>query len=123
VTLFAIPLLGERVGPFRAGAVIAGFVRALIILRPGFATVEIGVVYGLLSSAAFALYLVFTRKVATVDSTTTSIFYVGVIGMVMTTAVGVFHWQPMQTEDVRVVAGLCVTMCVAHGLLMAAMRH
>src|SRR5690606_33529911 len=122
VTLFAIPFLGERVGPFRAGAVVVGFIGAMIILRPGFATVEIGVIYGLLSSAAFALYLVFTRKVATVDSTTTSIFYVGMVGLVMTTAVGMFHWQPMRVEDTLIVSGLCVTMCVAHGLVMASMR-
>jgi drug/metabolite transporter (DMT)-like permease len=122
VTLFAIPFLGERVGLFRAGAVVMGFIGAMIILRPGFATVEIGVVYGLLSSAAFALYLVFTRKVATVDSTTTSIFYVGMVGLVMTTAVGMFHWQPMRLEDALTVSGLCVTMCLAHGLVMASMR-
>lgn len=123
VTLFAIPLLGERVGPFRAGAVIAGFIGALVILRPGFVTIEIGVIYGLLSSAAFALYLVFTRKVATLDSTTTSIFYVGIVGLVMTTAVGVFHWKPMRFEDMLTVMGLCVTMCTAHGLVMASMRY
>ncbi len=123
VTLFAIPVLGERVGLFRAGAVILGFIGALIILRPGFASIEVGVVIGLLSSAAFALYLTFTRKVATLDSTTTSIFYVGIVGVVMTTAVGVFHWQPMRTEDVLIVAGLCVTMCIAHGFVMASMRY
>lgn len=122
VTVFAIPFLGERVGPFRIGAVLAGFIGALVILRPGFATIEIGVVYGLLSSAAFALYLVFTRKVATLDSTTTSVFYVGIVGLVMTTAVGIFHWQPMRFADALTVAGLCITMCIAHGLLMTAMR-
>ncbi|WP_196257928.1 DMT family transporter [Pelagibacterium limicola] len=123
VTLFAIPFLGERVGPFRAGAVLAGFAGAMIILRPGFAAVEIGVIYGLLSAATFALYLVFTRKVAAVDSTTTSIFYVGAVGLAMTTAVGLFHWQPMRIEDILAVSGLCVTMCIAHGLVMVSMRY
>lgn len=123
VTLFAVLFLGERVGVFRAGAVIAGFVGALVILRPGFATIEIGVIYGLLGSAAYALYLVFTRKVAAVDSTTTSIFYVGVVGLVMTTAVGVFHWQPMTLENALMLSGVCLTTCVAHGLVMASMRY
>lgn len=123
VTLFAIPFLGEKVGPFRAGAVVAGFIGALVILRPGLVTIEIGIVYGLFSAAAFALYLVFTRKVATLDSTTTSIFYVGIIGLVMTSAVGVFHWQPMALIDVLIVSGVCVTMCIAHGLVMVSMRY
>lgn len=123
VTVFAIPLLGEKVGLFRGGAVIAGFIGAMVILRPGFVTIEIGVIYGLLSSAAFALYLVCTRRVATVDPTTTSIFYVGAIGLVMTTAVGIFYWEPLGLLDMLTIGGICITMCAAHGLVMISMRY
>src|SRR5690606_20056497 len=35
VTLFAIPLLGEKVGIFRIVAVLVGFCGALVIVRPG----------------------------------------------------------------------------------------
>src|SRR5690606_3228970 len=53
VTVFAIPILGEKVGIFRMSAVLAGFCGAMLIIRPGFITVELGVIYALLSSAFY----------------------------------------------------------------------
>jgi drug/metabolite transporter (DMT)-like permease len=123
VTVFAIPLLGEKVGIFRFAAVLAGFAGTLIIVRPGFASFEAGTVYVLLSCMAYALYLVLTRKVSALDSTTTSIFYVAVIGLVMSTAVGVFHWQPLTPEAMVLVAVVCLTMCGGHGLTMVALHY
>lgn len=123
VTVFAIPLLGERVGVFRMSAVVAGFLGAMLIIRPGFIAVEIGVVYALLSSAFYALYLVLTRKVSQLDTTTTSLFYVAVVGLVLTSAVGVFFWQPMAVGDWWLMAVLCLTMCGGHGLVMVSLRY
>jgi drug/metabolite transporter (DMT)-like permease len=123
VTVFAIPLLGERVGVFRMSAVAAGFFGAMLIIRPGFATVEIGVIYALLSSAFYALYLVLTRKVSQIDTTTTSLFYVAAVGLALTSGVGVFFWQPMAVEDWGLMAVLCLTMCGGHGLVMVSLRY
>lgn len=123
VTVFAIPLLGEKVGIFRMSAVLAGFVGALLIIRPGFITVETGVIYAVLSSVFYAIYLVLTRKVSQVDTTTTSLFYVAVVGLVLTTAVGVFFWEPIALGDWWMMAVLCVTMSVGHGLMMVALRY
>src|SRR5690606_34789373 len=62
VTLFAIPILGEKVGIFRFAAVGAGFLGALIIMRPGGVSLEWGVAYALASAALYAVYIVVTRK-------------------------------------------------------------
>ena len=35
ITLLAIPVLGERVGPHRLGAIVAGFAGVLLMVRPG----------------------------------------------------------------------------------------
>ncbi|SDG49701.1 DMT family transporter [Pelagibacterium luteolum] len=123
VTVFAIPLLGEKVGMVRMSAVLMGFAGALLIIRPGFITVELGVIYAVLSSAFYALYLVLTRKVSQVDTTTTSLFYVAVVGLVLTTAVGVFFWAPIAMEDLWMVGVLCLTMCGGHGLVMVSLRY
>ena len=123
VTVFAIPLLGEKVGVFRMTAVVAGFLGAMLIIRPGFVTVELGVIYVVLSSAFYALYLVLTRKVSQVDTTTTSLFYVAIVGLAMTTGVGVFFWQPLAVEDWWLMGVLCLTMCGGHGLVMVALRY
>jgi drug/metabolite transporter (DMT)-like permease len=121
VTLFAIPLLGERVGMFRIVAVMVGFAGALVILRPGGLAIDSGVLFALASAAAYAVYIVLTRRVARLDSTSTSMVYAGGIGLVMSTAVGVFFWQPLDLKALLLVGVLMVTMTTGHGLMMKAL--
>jgi len=121
VTLFAIPLLGEKVGVFRFVAVGVGFCGALVIVRPGGLPLDWGVLYGLLASAFYALYIVLTRKVAQHDSTATNMIYVGLIGLVLSSAVGVFHWQPMEFPAMLLMGAVMITSCLGHGLMMVAL--
>lgn len=121
VTLFAIPLLGEKVGVFRLTAVAVGFGGALIIVRPGGLEIGVGVICALCSSVCYSLYIVLTRKVSGQDSTATSMFYVGLVGLVLTTAVGVFFWEPLDWQGWMLVAVVMATTCVAHGLMMSAL--
>ncbi|WP_083988683.1 DMT family transporter [Devosia geojensis] len=121
VTLFAIPILGEKVGIFRIGAVVAGFAGAMIIVRPGGLPLDWGVLFAVASATLYALYVVVTRKVSHVDSTATSMVYVGVVGLVLSSATGVFFWQPMGWNDLALVAVIMVTGCAGHGLMMLAL--
>lgn len=123
VTLVAIPILGEKVGVFRFSAVAIGFLGALLIVRPGGLPLSWGVLYGVLSAAAYAVYIVLTRRVSSQDSTATSMVYVGVVGLVMTTGVGIFFWQPMPLEDLALVGVIMVTSTSAHGLMMVALSR
>jgi len=121
VTLFAIPILGEKVGIFRIVAVVVGFAGALIIVRPGGLPLTGGVLASLASSLAYAIYIVVTRKVARIDSTATSMVYVGATGLVLTSAVGFFFWQPMDGRSLAMVAVVMATTCAGHGLMMKAL--
>jgi drug/metabolite transporter (DMT)-like permease len=120
VTLFAIPILGEKVGAFRITAVLAGFVGALIIVRPGGLPLDLGAFCALGSAIIFAVYICITRIVSRRDSTATSMVYVGVVGLAMTTAVGVFFWQPMTLEAVLGALVVMSTTVIAHGMTMYA---
>ena len=121
VTIAAIPLLGERVGVFRLSAIAVGFCGALVILRPGGLAFDSGVVFAFGAATAYALYIVLTRRVAKSDSTPTSMLYTGVVGVLLSTAVGVFYWQPMDARALLIMAVLVITMCVGHGLMMKAL--
>ncbi|KFC63570.1 hypothetical protein FF80_03218 [Devosia sp. LC5] len=121
VTLFAIPLLGEKVGVFRFVAVLVGFAGAMVIVRPGGLPLDWGVLFAVLSSVLYALYLVITRKVSRYDSAATSMAYTGVVGLVLSGAVGVFFWQNMGWMDVLLVCIIMVTTCVGHGLMVFAL--
>ena len=122
VTLFAIPLLGEKVGLFRFGAVAVGFLGAMIVVRPGGGLpFDAGLGYAVASCSLYALYLVLTRKVGKLDSTATSMAYTGVVGLVLTSAVGVFHWTPVTWPELGLVLVVMVTTCLGHGLMIKAL--
>ncbi|WP_348063294.1 DMT family transporter [Devosia sp.] len=121
VTLFAIPLLGERVGMFRLIAVAVGFLGAMVIVRPGGLPITIGAGFAVASSTLYALYIVVTRKVAQMDSAPTSMVYASLIGLVLSTAVGVFYWQPIWGVDLALMVLLMFTTTVGHGLMMLAL--
>ena len=121
VTIFAIPILGEKVGIFRFAAVSVGFLGALVIIRPGGVPLDWGVGIALFSAATYALYIVVTRQVSTVDSAATSLAYSALVGLVLSGAVGVFFWQPMGWGDFALVARTMVTTCAGHGLMVFAL--
>lgn len=121
VTLFAVPVLGERVGVFRLSAVVVGFLGALVIIRPGGVPLDWGVAFAVGSGACYAAYIVLTRKVSETDSATTSMLYVGLVGLVIGTATGVFFWQPLDLRTGLLVGYIMFTGVAAHGLMIVAL--
>lgn len=121
VTVFAIPILGEKVGIFRFAAVGAGLLGALIILRPGGVPLEWGVAFAIASAASYALYIVLTRQVSRSDSAATSLAYGALVGLVMSSGVGIFFWQPMPWTDFALVVVTMLTTCAGHGLMVYAL--
>lgn len=67
-TLLSMALVGERVGPRRWGAIAAGFVGAMIILRPTAGGLDPAMLAALVSSVCFAGSLIIGRLTATRDS-------------------------------------------------------
>jgi len=112
------PVLGESVGWRRWAAIGVGFIGVLIILQPGIGVFNPVAVIPLISALMFAVYGLLTRYAARRDSTTTSFFWTGVVGVVMMTAIGIWFWQPMSRPDWIWMALLCVTGAGGHWLLI-----
>jgi len=92
VTILAAAFLREKVSWKSWGAVIAGFVGVLIILRPGSGLFEPAALLSLLSAAAYALSMVLARRYSADESTTVMAFYVNGVYMVAAAGVAlVFH--------------------------------
>ena len=85
ITVLSIPLLGEVVGIRRWGAVLAGMVGMLIVVRPGTANFQPAALFGIASSSCWALALIITRKIAATDSPQTTILWSAMIGAVVLT--------------------------------------
>lgn len=82
VTLLAAIFLHEKVSPQAWGAVIAGFIGVLIILRPGSGLFEPAALLSLFSAAAYALSMVLARRYGADEPTTVMAFYVNGVYLV-----------------------------------------
>lgn len=111
-------VLGERVGWRRWVAIGVGLIGVLVILKPGFGVFQPAALVALIAATMFALYGLLTRYAARRDSATTSFFWTGTVGAVVTTTVGLWFWEPMTTPDWAWMALLCVTGAGGHWLLI-----
>lgn len=73
-TILAILIHGEKIGPRRIGAILAGFAGVLIILRPGFDALELGLVTAIGSSLTFATALTMSRNLSNADGPLSTYF-------------------------------------------------
>ena len=125
VAALAGPMLAERVGLAHWLAIAAGFVGALIIIRPGAAGANPHLLLVLGSAACYAVYQILTRRVAGFDPPDTSVTYSALVGTVVLSAVVPLVWR---TPDrlwqwlVLLALGLLGGLghyCVARALLWA----
>ena len=92
VTALSVPLLGERVGPRRWAGVAAGFIGALIIIRPGLGVMQAAAVLPVAAAVSLALYHLATRALSGTDSPLTTIVYTVSVGLVISTGAVPFFW-------------------------------
>ncbi len=88
LAIFAILFLGERVGPWRWGAIAAGLLGVALIIRPGSAAFAPVAVLPLLAAACYAASSTITRRLGLKDSAATLAFYIQITLLVFSTAVG-----------------------------------
>ena len=92
VTALSVPLLGERVGLRRWASVAAGFVGALIIIRPGLGVMQAAATLPVTVAVILALYHLATRALSGTDSPLTTIIYTVSVGLVVSTGAVPFFW-------------------------------
>ena len=114
------PVLGEYVGWRRWAAIGVGFIGVIIILQPSGGVFSPYAAIPLLAAFMFALYGLLNRYVARKDSAATTFFWTGVVGAVVTTVIGIWHWEPMSQTDWMWMGVLCLTASLAHWTLIKA---
>lgn len=121
VTALAAAFLGEHVGWHRIGAMLAGMLGLAIIMQPSGNIWGIGGLVALAATTTFAVYQLFTRMVSRHDSTLTSFFYAGLIGVALTTWPGLKTAPPLSEIDWLLLAGICLFSTGAHFSVMHAL--
>jgi len=113
-TIFSSVLHSEHVGPRRWAAVGAGFVGAVIVLRPGFSEFHPAMLTALGSSLLFALALTLSRNLATADGPLATYFSSVLITAIITV--------PLAAPAFSMPVGLMVWLAVAMVVVASAVR-
>ncbi|MGI9483006.1 MAG: DMT family transporter [Hyphomicrobiales bacterium] len=90
LTVLSAVFLGEHVGWPRRIAVLAGFLGALIVVRPSYEVFGLVALLPLGAALFFAVYLMFTSKLSKSEDAMTMQFFSGVVGFLVLSAVMVF---------------------------------
>jgi S-adenosylmethionine uptake transporter len=123
ITLLAIPILGERVGPYRAGAVVVGLIGVLVVLRPGATVLSLGHLAALTAAVCGAAGAVIVRKIGKDERDAVLLLYPMVANFVVMGAILPFVYRPMPAEHLGMVAVMAVLGSVGGLLVIAAYRN
>ncbi len=122
VTALSLPLLGEPVGRRRWAGVAAGFVGALIIIRPGAGAMQAAAFLPFCAACLHALYQITTRKVSSIDPAITSLVYTALVGGLVASAVVPFFWTAPDAAGWALMAMLGFLGGVGHFALIKAFQ-
>jgi drug/metabolite transporter (DMT)-like permease len=122
VTLLSPLLLKEHVGLRRCVAVVIGFAGTLVIIRPGFQTLNPGVLLALLAGTASALYMILTRKIAGRSDPIVTMFHTNMAGAIIMTIAVPFVWVTPNPKQWMLLGVLAAVASLGHYLVVAAYR-
>jgi len=119
----SIPMLSEHVGPRRWTAIAVGFVGVLVIAAPGSSAFHPAALLSLAGATFSALYFLWTRKLAGIDSTATQQFYGSLTATIVLAPPALLNWVwPTQSVDWYVCAVIGLAGFVGHQLSTSAHR-
>ncbi|GGF23675.1 DMT transporter permease [Aliidongia dinghuensis] len=124
ITALSIPVLKEKVGIRRWSAIVVGLVGVLIVVRPGTSTFNPASVLPLLSSVSWAFGIVLTRKMTQgSDHTVTTLAYAAITGLVVTSLILPFIWEPPSWQVVALGGFIACVSTTAQWLVVLGYRR
>ena len=123
MTIFAILVLGERVGVYRWSAVAVGFVGVLIMVQPGTDNFSIYSLASLAGAAGAAAVMIVLRILSQHDSADTILSWSALgIGLVMALP-GIYFWQTPTPWEWGLLGALAVASYFGQRLNIFAYKH
>ncbi len=86
LTVLSIPILGEKVGMRRTGAVIVGFLGVLLMTRPGAGVLQWVALVPLGGAVFYALAMITIRRLSASESSISIVFYFTLFGTLIALA-------------------------------------
>ncbi len=112
VTILAVFFLGEKIYIYRTLALILGFSGMLVIIRPGYVDISIGVYMVLFSALLWSINIIITKKISKDDSAITILAYQSIFMSLLSFFVVLFFWEmpSLKTFIYLVLAAMCGTV-------------
>jgi drug/metabolite transporter (DMT)-like permease len=112
ITIGAALFLGEDVRLRRWLAVIVGFIGAMIIVRPGFSALHLGVICILVSTPIFSASNLISKALARTDSANTIVIWQNTVIVACAAPFALWFWETPRWVDLLwfIAAGLCGTL-------------
>ena len=104
LTVLSIPLLGEKVGRHRWGAVLVGFVGVLIMTQPGAGVLNAGAFFALANAAIGAFVTTAIRRMSVTEAPTTLVVYQVGFNALFATLLLPFGWTTPTLADAAILA-------------------
>ncbi len=123
ITMLAPFMLDEKVGLRRWMAVLIGFIGVLIIIRPGFQSLNPGVFLSLGAGFGSAVSLVLTRKLAGGSSALANTFYTSLFGAAFASIVVLFFWKTPTLHQMEMFVLLAAIGTLGNYLTIKAMQY
>ncbi len=121
--LMARLALGERLDGGRMAAIAAGFIGALMIIRPGAGVFRPEALIALAAAGLFAAYQVAGRMAAHSDSFLTSVVQIPLVGALILTPPGLLQWSDPTYGQWLLIAAITTCGIIGHLLLVKALEH
>jgi len=122
ITLLSIPILGERVGLHRGGAVLVGLVGVLIAIRPGESDFSIGHAAALIGAFSTSLASVIVRKIGREERDVVLLLFPMLGSFLVMGALMPFDYVPMPISDLGAVAVMSALSLAAFYCLIGAYK-
>ncbi|NDW53283.1 DMT family transporter [Aliiroseovarius sp. PrR006] len=121
--LLAIPLLGERVGPWRWLSVAMALTGALILIRPGASSFDPAALLALGAAALLGLETIFIKRLAGREAPLQILVVNNAIGLTIASCAVLFVWQTPTPAQWAVLAALGFMMAAAQACYVQAIRR
>ncbi len=113
-TLLAVFFLGEKIGRHRILAIVAAFGGVMILIRPGFQTLNDGIWSALLSAVCFAATVICVKLLTRHDSPSMVSLMGFIVAVPISFTVALFHWQWPRGEQWFFIILMGILSATAH---------
>lgn len=123
ITVLAIPILGEKVGPRRWGAVTIGLFGVLVVLRPGGTDLTLGHMAAMVAATCSALASIIVRKIGQEERSVVLLLYPMLANFILMLCILPAVYEPMPLAHLAGAAGIAFLAFIASTLLIEAYKR